>query len=160
MGKAISNPLLDEMSLASAKGLVINITGGTDLTLFEVDEAANRIRREVDENANIIVGSAFHEELDGMMRVSIVATGVTYLRKGVERPEPLVREIREADAGDMDVSDAQAPGSKSRHPKSAPTPVPPFATNALEGEMPERLLRLYGGWKKIRILAGGPAQWY
>ncbi|MEE8295962.1 MAG: cell division protein FtsZ [Sphingomonadales bacterium] len=97
--KAISNPLLDEMSLASAKGLVINITGGTDLTLFEVDEAANRIRREVDDNANIIVGSAFHEELDGIMRVSIVATGVTYLRKGVERPEPVVREIREADAG-------------------------------------------------------------
>lgn len=96
---AISNPLLDEMSLASAKGVIINITGGPDLTLFEVDEAANRIRREVDENANIIVGSAFHEELDGKMRVSIVATGVTYLRKGVERPEPVVREISETDAG-------------------------------------------------------------
>lgn len=96
---AISNPLLDEMSLASAKGVVINITGGTDLTLFEVDEAANRIRREVDDNANIIVGSAFHEELDGKMRVSIVATGVTYLRKGVERPEPVVREIPETETG-------------------------------------------------------------
>lgn len=96
---AISNPLLDEMSLASAKGVVINITGGPDLTLFEVDEAANRIRHEVDDNANIIVGSAFHDELDGKMRVSIVATGVTYLRKGVERPEPVVREIPETDAG-------------------------------------------------------------
>jgi len=96
---AISNPLLDEMSLSTAKGVIINITGGPDLTLFEVDEAANRIRREVDDNANIIVGSAFHDELDGKMRVSIVATGVTYLRKGVERPEPVVREIPETEAG-------------------------------------------------------------
>jgi cell division protein FtsZ len=78
---AISNPLLDEMSLDSAKGVIINITGGTDLTLFEVDEAANHIRKEVDENANIIVGSAFHGDLEGKMRVSIVATGVTYLKK-------------------------------------------------------------------------------
>ena len=78
---AISNPLLDEMSLSSAKGVIINITGGTDLTLFEVDEAANHIRKEVDENANIIVGSAFHGDLEGKMRVSIVATGVTYLKR-------------------------------------------------------------------------------
>ena len=78
---AISNPLLDEMSLSSAKGVIINITGGTDLTLFEVDEAANHIRKEVDENANIIVGSAFHGDSQGKMRVSIVATGVTYLKK-------------------------------------------------------------------------------
>jgi len=78
---AISNPLLDEMSLGSAKGVIINITGGTDLTLFEVDEAANHIRKEVDENANIIVGSAFHGDQEGTMRVSIVATGVTYLKK-------------------------------------------------------------------------------
>jgi cell division protein FtsZ len=84
---AISNPLLDEMSLASAKGVVINITGGPDLTLFEVDEAANHIRKEVDENANIIVGSAFRDELQGRMRVSIVATGVTYLKASSAKPE-------------------------------------------------------------------------
>ncbi len=93
---AISNPLLDEMSLASAKGVIINITGGTDLTLFEVDEAANQIRREVDDNANIIVGSAFHEELDGKMRVSLVATGVTYLRKGMEIPNRQTEPERES----------------------------------------------------------------
>ena len=85
---AISNPLLDEMSLASAKGVVINITGGRDLTLFEVDEAASHIRKEVDENANIIVGSAFSQELDGRMRVSIVATGVTYIKKSQAGLEP------------------------------------------------------------------------
>ncbi len=73
---AISNPLLDEVSLKGAKGVIINITGGMDLTLFEVDEAANHIRSQVDEDANIIVGSAFNEALNGQMRVSVVATGI------------------------------------------------------------------------------------
>ena len=74
--KAIANPLLDEISLRGAKGVLINITAGKDLTLFEVDEAANRIRAEVDQDAYIIVGSAFDESLDGIMRVSVVATGI------------------------------------------------------------------------------------
>lgn len=73
---AISNPLLDEVSMKGAKGVLINITGGMDLTLFEVDEAANRIRSEVDPEANIIVGSTFNEALEGVMRVSVVATGI------------------------------------------------------------------------------------
>ncbi|MDC1255274.1 cell division protein FtsZ [Paracoccaceae bacterium] len=74
--KAIANPLLDEISLRGAKGVLINITGGHDLTLFELDEAANRIREEVDPDANIIVGSTVDEDMDGMMRVSVVATGI------------------------------------------------------------------------------------
>lgn len=74
--KAIANPLLDEMSLAGAKGVLINITGGDDLTLFELDEAANRIREEVDPEANIIVGSTMDPSLGGKMRVSVVATGI------------------------------------------------------------------------------------
>ncbi|MBL4801825.1 MAG: cell division protein FtsZ [Emcibacter sp.] len=73
---AISNPLLDEVSMKGANGVLINITGGMDLTLFEVDEAANRIRAEVDPDANILVGSALNPELDGKMRVSVVATGM------------------------------------------------------------------------------------
>jgi len=73
---AISNPLLDEVSMRGAKGVLINITGGMDLTLYEVDEAANRIRSEVDPDANIIVGSTFDSSLDGRMRVSVVATGI------------------------------------------------------------------------------------
>ncbi len=73
---AISNPLLDEVSMKGARGVLINITGGMDLTLFEVDEAANRIRAEVDPDANILVGSALNEELNGRMRVSVVATGI------------------------------------------------------------------------------------
>jgi cell division protein FtsZ len=73
---AINNPLLDDVSLKGAKGVLINITGGNDLTLYEVDEAASLIRGQVDENANIIVGSALDHDLDGIIRVSVVATGV------------------------------------------------------------------------------------
>jgi cell division protein FtsZ len=74
--KAIANPLLDEISLKGARGVLINITGGYDLTLFELDEAANRIREEVDPDANIIVGSTLDTDMAGMMRVSVVATGI------------------------------------------------------------------------------------
>jgi cell division protein FtsZ len=73
---AISNPLLDEQSMKGAKGVLINITGSMDMTLFEVDEAANRIRAEVDPDANIIVGSTFNQDLEGRVRVSVVATGI------------------------------------------------------------------------------------
>jgi cell division protein FtsZ len=73
---AISNPLLDETSMKGAKGLLISITGGRDLTLFEVDEAATRIREEVDQEANIILGATFDEDLEGVIRVSVVATGI------------------------------------------------------------------------------------
>lgn len=73
---AIANPLLDETSMKGAQGLLISITGGRDLTLFEVDEAATRIREEVDPDANIILGATFDEELEGIIRVSVVATGI------------------------------------------------------------------------------------
>ncbi len=73
---AIANPLIDDVSLKGAKGLIINITGGKDITLYEVDEAANRIKQEVDEEANIIYGTTCDDRLDGIVRVSIVATGI------------------------------------------------------------------------------------
>jgi cell division protein FtsZ len=73
---AICNPLIDDVSMRGARGLLISITGGKDLTLYEVDEAATRIREEVDADANIIVGATFDESLDGIIRVSVVATGV------------------------------------------------------------------------------------
>ena len=73
---AIANPLIDDVSLKGAKGLIINITGGKDITLYEVDEAANRIKQEVDEEANIIYGTTCDERLEGLVRVSIVATGI------------------------------------------------------------------------------------
>jgi cell division protein FtsZ len=84
---AISNPLLEDTSMSGARGLLINITGGDDLTLFEVDQAANRIREEVDEEANIIFGSAIDPELQGRIRVSVVATGIdTPIQAERERP--------------------------------------------------------------------------
>jgi len=73
---AISNPLIDDASMKGARGLLISITGGRDLKLYEVDEAATRIREEVDQDANIIVGATFDESLDGIIRVSVVATGI------------------------------------------------------------------------------------
>jgi cell division protein FtsZ len=74
---AISNPLLDDVSMRGARGLLISISGGPDLTLYEVDEAATRIREEVDPEANIILGATFDDSLEGTMRVSVVATGMT-----------------------------------------------------------------------------------
>ena len=86
--KAIANPLLDEISLKGAKGVLINITGGHDLTLFELDEAANRIREEVDPDANIIVGSTLDTSLEGRMRVSVVATGIDVAATAHDAPAP------------------------------------------------------------------------
>ncbi len=83
---AINNPLLEDTSMAGARGLLINITGGDDLTLFEVDQAANRIREEVDEEANVIFGSAVDESLNGRIRVSVVATGIDSPRGERQRP--------------------------------------------------------------------------
>ena len=86
--KAIANPLLDEISLKGAKGVLINITGGYDLTLFEYDEAANRIREEVDPEANIMVGSSLDPDMEGLMRVAVVATGIDAVAGTAEVPVP------------------------------------------------------------------------
>jgi cell division protein FtsZ len=83
---AISNPLLDDVSMKGARGVLINITGGSDLTLFEVDEAANRIGDEVDSEANIIFGSTIDPSLDGKVRVSVVATGIDAVQNAQQRP--------------------------------------------------------------------------
>ncbi len=95
---AISNPLLDEVSMRGARGVLINITGGPDMTLFEVDEAANRIKEEVDPEANIIVGSTLDETVDGDMRVSVVATGIELREAGSEPAAVELPETRPAAA--------------------------------------------------------------
>jgi cell division protein FtsZ len=84
--KAIANPLLDGVSLNGAKGVIVSITGGEDMRLLEVDEAANHIRMLVDQDANIIWGSAFNNELEGKIRVSVVATGIEV--DAATKPEP------------------------------------------------------------------------
>src|SRR5437763_3551174 len=91
---AISNPLIDETSMRGAKGLLISITGGKDLTLYGVDEAATRIREEVDQDANIIVGATFDESLDGIVRVSVVATGIDQASlRPLTAPEARISEL-------------------------------------------------------------------
>jgi cell division protein FtsZ len=114
---AINNPLLDDVSLKGARGVLINITGGNDLTLYEVDEAASLIRSQVDENANIIVGSALDDDLDGIIRVSVVATGVnsearadappvSFARREKEEPKQTIKPERQ--------TTATAPASEDR----------------------------------------------
>ncbi len=83
---AIANPLLDDIEMQGAKGVLINITGGYDMTLYEVDEAANEIRSQVDPDANIILGSTFDDSLDGKMRVSVVATGIDDVEMAAAKP--------------------------------------------------------------------------
>jgi cell division protein FtsZ len=92
---AIANPLIDDASMKGAKGLLISITGGQDLTLYEVDEAATRIREEVDQDANIIVGATFDESLEGIIRVSVVATGIdqTGAQRQPSQAESALKEL-------------------------------------------------------------------
>ncbi|MBZ8135198.1 cell division protein FtsZ [Afifella sp. IM 167] len=97
--KAIANPLLDEVSMRGAQGLLISITGGKDMTLFEVDEAASRVREEVESDANIIFGATFDESLEGVIRVSVVATGIDQAERSVEndneeRMQELTRRLK------------------------------------------------------------------
>ncbi|MDG2097127.1 MAG: cell division protein FtsZ [Paracoccaceae bacterium] len=115
--KAIANPLLDEISLRGARGVLINITGGHDLTLFELDEAANRIREEVDPDANIIVGSTIDEELQGLMRVSVVATGIDATDASKETPLPR-RSMAEPLAKDAE-NNQSAPDESSSESQNA-----------------------------------------
>jgi len=129
---AISNPLLDEVSMRGARGVLINITGGPDMTLFEVDEAANRIKEEVDPDANIIVGSTLDESVDGEMRVSVVATGIE------------VREVRSQPAveGSDTRAAASAPSFRLRPQMPKPLaaalfPGRPAAASALANERRE-----------------------
>jgi len=92
---AIANPLIDDASMKGARGLLISITGGKDLTLYEVDEAATRIREEVDQDANIIVGATFDESLEGIIRVSVVATGIDHagMQRAPAQAEAALKEL-------------------------------------------------------------------
>ncbi|MBV8923787.1 MAG: cell division protein FtsZ [Bradyrhizobium sp.] len=108
---AIANPLIDDSSMKGARGLLISITGGKDLTLFEVDEAATRIREEVDQDANIIVGATFDENLDGIIRVSVVATGIeqaAIMRNSAPAAAPAAQPVAPAGAPENRLADLTA----------------------------------------------------
>jgi cell division protein FtsZ len=141
--KAIANPLLDEISLNGAKGVLINITGGYDLTLFELDEAANIIREKVDPEANIIVGSTLDTSMEGRLRVSVVATGID-VAASARADAPVARRSMTAAHGLNTVAAAAAATETRREPlvvspvaasATAPAPAPvsaPGAEAALE----------------------------
>jgi cell division protein FtsZ len=119
---AIANPLLDETSMKGAQGLLISITGGRDLTLFEVDEAATRIREEVDPDANIILGATFDESLEGIIRVSVVATGIDRMvSAGAEKAmefRPVARQSVRPAAAAAPVAAAAQPAYVAQAPKT------------------------------------------
>ncbi|MEJ0013405.1 MAG: cell division protein FtsZ [Bauldia sp.] len=130
---AIANPLLDETSMRGARGLLISITGGKDLTLFEVDEAATRIREEVDPDANIILGATFEEALEGVIRVSVVATGIASSeQKADQRPlearaaEQISQRLRglAAAVNPAPAKPAPAPAMPRTAPAMPPRPAP------------------------------------
>ena len=118
---AISNPLLDEVSMKGARGLLISITGGNDLTLYEVDEAASRIRQEVDEEANIILGATFDSALDGVVRVSVVATGIDHAT--IANAEPLPRTAARAAQQAITLQPQPIAAVAAPEPVAAPAPV-------------------------------------
>jgi cell division protein FtsZ len=144
---AISNPLLEDHSMKGAKGVLINITGGLDMTLHEVDEAANRIREEVDADANIIFGSTFDASMQGRMRVSVVATGIAamasqqpapnFLSLDMNRPmqtgQPALSRVAAPPVGRVAMpAAASAPAAPPVVPQVAPIapPVAPVAAAA------------------------------
>ncbi len=118
---AINNPLLDDVSMKGARGLLISITGGRDMKLYEVDEAATRIREEVDSEANIIVGATFDEALEGIVRVSVVATGI-------DKPVTSQAEMDETEARIAQVAERLKAEARLRTAaparQAAPAPVP------------------------------------
>ncbi|HXQ52317.1 MAG TPA: cell division protein FtsZ [Stellaceae bacterium] len=125
---AISNPLLEDVSMKGARGVLINVTGGLDMTLFEVDEAANRIREEVDPEANIIFGSTFDEKLEGRMRISVVATGID-LEGGIREPRPVISLV-------SDRSRAEGMAKSTPAPRSEPAAAPALTFEHSPAQVP------------------------
>ena len=131
--KAIANPLLDEISLRGAKGVLINITGAHDLTLFELDEAANRIREEVDPEANIIVGSTLDTDMEGKMRVSVVATGIDATEVMTDIPVPR-RPMSAPLKKSVSVEEARPAPLELNTPVEQPQAVAPAAAAAPQAQ--------------------------
>jgi cell division protein FtsZ len=136
--KAISNPLLDDVNMKGARGLLISITGGRDMTLFEVDEAASRVREEVEPEANIIFGATFDESLEGIIRVSVVATGIEQERAQEQVAPPtagmaeLTRRLKSV--GAPGAAHAPAPSVSHQHQPQRDS-IPAYALEGLEQEL-------------------------
>ena len=154
---AIANPLLDEVSMRGARGLLISITGGNDMTLYEVDEAASRIRQEVDEDANIILGATYDESLVGTIRVSVVATGIDQPAdaKALQDAESRIAEVAQRLRQQTVREEAPRPVVEVAQPVAVasppvPAPVAPAAMTA-EAVMPRSVERPVAAHPDVRI---------
>ncbi len=141
---AISNPLLDDVSMKGAQGVLISISGGKDdLSLFEVDEAATRIRSEVDPDANIILGATFEDDLDGEIRVSVVATGIgDEVRKEIQEDQKIVsfshtRQIETVEVEEEFVEIDEEPEAEPVHANADLTDVEHTLFDGLHEEVEE-----------------------
>ena len=137
---AISNPLLDDVSMKGARGVLINITGGPDMTLFEVDEAANRIGEEVDPDANIIFGSTMDSSIEGKMRVSVVATGIDAIAE--TQPRPVLKVYSAPQKPDQNPGCRRSRRGRSCHAGKPPLTMQPPHRSLLSPSH-SRLLRLH-----------------
>ena len=150
---AIANPLLDDVSMQGARGVLINITGGNDMTLYELDEAASRIKQEVDPEANIIIGSTFDEALNGMMRVSVVATGIDAEAARLTALEGgRIIQMTPNEAGDLGEMTAMGETGEATAPEAPTAPLP-----SLDPTMPEAAPAT-GEGELPSFLAGGRAE--
>ena len=150
---AIANPLLDDVSMQGARGVLINITGGNDMTLYELDEAATRIKQEVDPEANIIIGSTFDEALNGMMRVSVVATGIDAEAARLTALEGgRIIQMTPNEAGNPGEMTAMGETGEATAPEAPTAPLP-----SLDPTMPEAAPAT-GEGELPSFLAGGRAE--
>ena len=148
---AISNPLLDEVSMRGARGVLINVTGGSDVTLFEIDAAANRIREEVDPEANIIFGSTYDDSLQGGLRVSVVATGI---ETEAERTKQAAAVEAQQQAGTAPAGGAWFPHSTQR-----PQPYPAVQRPAARGAEANPTMHLRAAAEGRREQGAGDGQY-
>ena len=150
--KAISNPLLDDVCMRGAQGLLISVTGGRDMTLFEVDEAASRVREEVEEDANIIFGATFDESLEGTIRVSVVATGIDQVVN--EEASPAEERMAELTRRLKTVSQQQPAAQATA---AAQAGMPAAGVEAMEEELGIPQMRASANQPQMRRAAGDPS---
>ncbi|MEM6616383.1 MAG: cell division protein FtsZ [Pseudomonadota bacterium] len=161
---AISNPLLDDVSMKGSQGLLISITGGNDMTLFEVDEATTRIRQEVDDQANIIFGATFDETLDGLIRVSVVATGIDkvvppVVSKPTAQPQPAPAQMPAAKVAAAASKPAATimPGVAQPKPVAPAAPIPVAAAQVAKPQAPQKSITAEKGDVTIRRMTPAPS---
>ena len=158
---AINNPLLDNASIEGARGVLINITGGTDVTLHEVDAAASRICKDVDEEATIIFGTSLDQKMDGHMRVAVIATGIDAGEVRAPIPDSsdnihvLGFSDRKGTSGSSGALSAAEPEGEAAEPAPAPAPAP--STGSAESEMPDLVIPVAEQVAESAAVAGGSA---